>query len=43
MVIETRFGPRADSLVVRLAQLDLDALDKLSKQLDAGSDLDQLT
>ena len=43
LVLTTRFGPKADSLVDRLSQLEFDALDKLQTQLEAGADLDELT
>ena len=43
MMLTARFGQRADALVNRLSQLDPAALDKLSRQLDAGADFDELT
>ena len=43
LVLTTRFGQRADALVNRLSQLDLDALDKLQILLDARADFDELT
>jgi len=42
LMLTARFGLRADALVNRLAQLDLAALDKLSSQMDADADFDEL-